>query len=331
MQEYVFKVEQQDANMRLDLFLIEFSKKKDLGLSRTFIQRLISEGKVSVNSLNLINPALSATKKRYVVRKGGVKPHFKVKTGDEIRIRILDKKPSILKAEEIPLDIIYEDDDLAIIDKYSGLVVHPAPGNYEHTLVNALLHHFKKLSDISPQRPGIVHRLDKETSGLLVIAKNNPAHLALAKQFAKHSIKRKYIALVKGKMEFDENIIELPIGRHPYKRKNMSAGFGKKTKYAKTYYRTLSRERDYSLVELEPFTGRTHQLRVHLAFLGHPILGDTKYGKNNEFSRLALHARYIGFVHPRTGKFVEFSCETPPEFSELLNKRSPPKAGRTYP
>ena len=207
MQEYVLKVEQQDANMRLDLFLMEFSTKKNLGLSRTFIQRLISEGKVTVNNSNLINPALAC--------KGGIKPHFKPKTGDEIRIRILDKKPSILKAEEIPLDIIYEDDDLAIINKYSGLVVHPAPGNYEHTLVNALLHHFKKLSDISPQRPGIVHRLDKETSGLLVIAKNNTAHLALAKQFAKHSIKRKYIALVKGKMEFDENIIELPIGRHP--------------------------------------------------------------------------------------------------------------------
>src|SRR3989338_98610 len=307
MQEYVLKVEQQDANMRLDLFLMEFSKKKDLGLSRTFIQRLISEGKVTVNKSNLINPALAY--------KGGINPHFKVKTGDEIRMRILDKKPSILKAEEIPLDIIYEDDDLAIINKYSGLVVHPAPGNYEHTLVNALLHNFKKLSDISPQRPGIVHRLDKGTSGLLVIAKNNTAHLALAKQFAKHSIKRKYIALVKGKMEFDENIIELPIGRHPYKRKNMSVGFGKKTKYAKTYYRTLKRSKDFSLLELEPFTGRTHQLRVHLAFLGHPILGDAKYGKGNGFGRLALHARYIGFVHPRTGKFVEFSCETPPEFN----------------
>ena len=314
------KVDEHDANMRLDLFLIEFSKKENLGLSRTFIQGLISEGKVSVNNSNVINPALSATKKRYVVRKGGVKPHFKVKTGDEIKIRILDKKPSILKAEEIPLDIIYEDEYLAIINKYSGLVVHPAPGNYEHTLVNALLYHFKNLSDINPQRPGIVHRLDKETSGLLIVAKNNTAHLALAKQFAKHSIKRKYIALVKGKMEFDENIIELPIGRHPYKRKNMSVGFGKKAKYAKTYYRTLKRTQDFSLLELEPFTGRTHQLRVHLAFLGHPILGDTKYGRNNEFSRLALHAEYIGFVHPCTGKFVEFSCEIPPQFTELLNK-----------
>jgi len=125
---------------------------------------------------------------------------------------------------------------------------------------------------------------------------------------------------VRGKMEFDENVIELPIGRHPYKRKNMSVGFGKNTKYAKTHYRTLKRCEDFSLLELEPFTGRTHQLRVHLAFLGHPILGDTKYGKNNEFCRLALHARYIGFMHPRTGKFLEFSCEIPSEFSEFLSE-----------
>ena len=302
MQEYVLKVSAQEADMRLDLFIIDFSKKNDLGLSRTFVQKLISDGKVMVNKANLI------------------KAHFKVKAGDEINIRIEDKEPSALKAEEIPLDIIYEDLDLAIVNKSSGLVVHPAPGNYEHTLVNALLHRFKNLSDINPERPGIVHRLDKETSGLLVVARNNTAHLALSKQFAKHSIKRKYIALVRGKMEFDENVIELPIGRHPYKRKNMSVGFGKNTKYAKTHYRTLSRGEDFSLLELEPFTGRTHQLRVHLAFLGHPILGDTKYGKNNEFCRLALHAKAIGFMHPRTGKFIEFSCEIPSEFIEFLKK-----------
>lgn len=302
MQEYVFKVSAQDENMRLDLFLAELFKKNNLGISRTTLQKMISDAQVAVNGVNVI------------------KPHFKVKTNDEISVRIEDKKPSILKAEEIPLDVIYEDEDLAVINKCPGLVVHPAPGNYEHTLVNALLFRFKDLSDINPLRPGIVHRLDKETSGLLVVAKNNVAHLALSKQFAKHSIKRKYIALVKGRMQYDENIIELPIGRHPYKRKNMSVGFGKNTKYAKTYYRTISRGEDFSLLELEPFTGRTHQLRVHLAFTGHPILGDTKYGKNNDFNRLALHARYIGFVHPRTGKFVEFSCEIPREFNKFLKK-----------
>jgi 23S rRNA pseudouridine1911/1915/1917 synthase len=200
-------------------------------------------------------------------------------------------------------------------------VVHPAPGNYAHTLVNALLYHFKNLSDINAQRPGIVHRLDKETSGLLVIAKNNQAHLGLSKQFSQHSIKRKYIALVKGKMEFDENIVDLPIGRHPHKRKEMSVGFGKNAKSARTYYRTLKRTEHFSLLELEPFTGRTHQLRVHLAFLGHPILGDTKYAKNNEFVRLALHAKYLGFMHPATGKFIEFFCDIPKEFTEFIHSQ----------
>jgi 23S rRNA pseudouridine1911/1915/1917 synthase len=321
MQEYTLNASAQEAGKRLDLFLMEFFQKKNLTFSRTFIQRLILEGKVKIKDAHLVNPALSAAKNRYVARKSGVKPHLKVKKGDEISICVEDKEPSRLRPEDIPLDVIYEDDDLAIINKHSGLVVHPAPGNYEHTLVNALLHRFKKLSDINPQRPGIVHRLDKETSGLLVIAKNNASHLALSRQFAKHSIKRKYAALVKGNMEFDEDIIELPIGRHPYKRKNMSVGFGKKTKYAKTYYRTLKRTQNFSLLELEPFTGRTHQLRVHLAFLGHPILGDTKYGRNNEFGRLALHAQSIGFVHPRTKKFVEFSCPVPVEFKEVFKNK----------
>ncbi|MDD4981038.1 MAG: RluA family pseudouridine synthase [Candidatus Omnitrophica bacterium] len=302
MQEYTLSVSDMDAGKRLDLFLADFFKKENLGVSRTFIQKAIAEGGVAIKGAPL------------------VKPHLKVKSGDEIRIVVENRQHADLKAEEIPLDVVYEDDDLAVINKLPGLVVHPAPGNYEHTLVNALLHRFKKLSDINPERPGIVHRLDKDTSGLLVIAKNNTSHLDLARQFAKHSIKRKYIALVRGRMEFDENVIELPIGRHPHKRKNMSVGFGKNTKYAKTYYRTLKRKQDFSLLELEPFTGRTHQLRVHLAFLGHPVLGDAKYGNDNEFSRLALHARYIGFMHPRMGKFMEFSCDVPPEFTRFINK-----------
>jgi 23S rRNA pseudouridine1911/1915/1917 synthase len=302
MQEYTLGVLAQDTGKRLDLFLSEYFKKKNLGFSRTLIQRLILAGKVMIKDSPLI------------------KPHFKVKKGDEIRIQVEDKKPNRLKSEDISLKVVYEDEDLAIINKPSGLVVHPAPGNYEHTLVNALLHRFKKLSDVNPQRPGIVHRLDKETSGLLVIAKNNAAHLALVEQFARHSIERKYIALVKGRMEFDEDVIELPIGRHPHKRKNMSVGFGKKTKYARTYYRTLKCTQSFSLLELKPFTGRTHQLRVHLAFIGHPILGDTKYGKNNKFSRLALHAQSIGFIHPHTKKFVEVSCPLPLEFEGIINK-----------
>lgn len=300
MQEYTFEVSSQDSNTRIDLSVINFSKQNGLGFSRTFIQKLIKGSNVTLNNL--------------CVRK----PHHKVETGDSVKIRVEDKKARLIKPENIPLDIVYEDEDIAVINKQPGLVTHPAPGNYEHTLVNALLYHLKKLSDINPERPGIVHRLDKETSGLMVVAKNNPAHLNLAKQFAKHTIKRKYIAFVKGRMEFDENIIEVPIGRHPYKRKNMAAGLGKNIKYAKTLYRTLRRGSDFSLLELEPFTGRTHQLRVHLAFLGHPVLGDTKYGKDNEFKRLALHAQSIGFIHPATGEFVEFSCEAPKEFRNLL-------------
>lgn len=302
MHEFSLIVSPEYSGKRLDLFLYEFAFNKKLGYSRTFIQKLIFTGKVILNRVPIL------------------KPHHKVKTKDTINIIIEDKKSDTLQPEQIPLEVIYEDEDLAIINKPSGLVVHPAPGNYEHTLVHALLHRFRQLSDINKQRPGIVHRLDKDTSGLLVIAKNNLSHLNLAKQFAKHTIKRSYLALVKGKVEFDEDVIELPIARHPFKRKNMSVAFSEKAKYAKTHYRTLKRHKEFSLLELEPFTGRTHQLRVHLAFLGHPILGDTKYGKNNEFSRLALHAKYIGLLQPRTNKFIEFSSDIPAEFKEFLNK-----------
>ena len=301
MQEYIITPSPEDIGMRLDVFITEFARRNNLGLSRTSIKSIIEEGGVArKNAVTLTS-------------------HYKVKQGDEFIIRIEKKRPCVLRAENIPLDIVYEDEDLAVINKQAGLVVHPAPGNYEHTLVHALLHRFTQLSDVNPERPGIVHRLDKGTSGLLVVAKNNPAHLNLAEQFACHSIKRKYIALVKGSVEFDEHCIEMPIGRHPYKRKNMAVGFGKNTKFAKTNYRTLKRGDGFSLVELEPFTGRTHQLRVHLAYLGNPILGDAKYGKNNEFSRVALHARYIGFVHPRTAKFLEFSSEIPVEFKDFLD------------
>ncbi len=303
-QEYNLTVSAESANTRLDVFISNFSKENNLGFSRTFIQRLILGNEVIVNNL-CVN-----------------KPNHKVKANDAVKIQVKEKEPTTIKSENIPLEIIYEDADIAIIDKQIGLVVHPAPGNYEHTLVNALAYHIDKLSDVNKERPGVVHRLDKDTSGLIVVAKNNAAHLHLSEQFAKHSIKRKYVALVNGKVEFDEGVIEMPIGRHPRDRKNMAVGFGKNTKYAKTFYRTLKRAKDFSLLELEPFTGRTHQLRVHLAFLGHPILGDAKYGKKNTFSRLALHAKLIGFIHPRTGKFMEFSSEIPREFIEFLEKNN---------
>lgn len=302
MRQYVFKVSGAEEGRRLDLLLSDFSKKNNLGFSRTAIQELIAKGKITVN------------------KSGDIKPHYKVKAPDEIRVIVEDKARTGLKPEDIPLEVVYEDRDLAIINKPVGLVVHPAPGNREHTLVNALLHRFKELSDINPQRPGIVHRLDKDTSGILVIAKNNASHLKLAEQFADHSIKRKYAAIVKGRMEFDENVIEAPIGRHAVKRESMVVDYSEGSRFARTYYRTLKRGRDYSLLQLEPFTGRTHQLRVHLAFIGHPILGDAKYGKKNEFSRLCLHAQSLGFIHPSSGKFVEFDSSLPQEFLEVTDK-----------
>lgn len=303
MPEYILNPTPEDSGRRLDLFVAEFSKRNNLGFSRQLIKKLILNGQIRLKKI------------------AAVKPHYKIKSDDTIIFQFQIKKPGILEPENIPLEIIYEDDDLAVINKPAGLVVHPAPGNYQHTLVNALLYHFKELSDINPLRPGIVHRLDKDTFGLLVIAKNNPTHLALTKQFSQHTVKRKYIALVKGKVEFDEGIIEVPIGRHPIKRKSMSAGFGKHSQYAKTYYRTLKRTKDFSLLELVPFTGRTHQLRVHLNFLGHPILGDAQYGKNNILKRLALQAKYLGFLHPSTGKFLEFSLDIPGEFEEFVKNK----------
>ncbi|MBP7215722.1 MAG: RluA family pseudouridine synthase [Candidatus Omnitrophica bacterium] len=302
MPHFTIPISAQESGWRIDMALLAFAKSRRLGLSRTTLQKLIQTGNVKIQDTII------------------VKPHHKVKESDVVSFDVEEQKANELGAEDIALEILYEDSDVAVINKPCGLVVHPAPGNAQHTLVNALLHRFNTLSDINPQRPGIVHRLDKETSGVLVIAKNNAAHLALAEQFAEHSIKRRYIALVKGSMEFDEQVIEAPIGRHPFKRKSMSVGFTAVSKYAKTHYRTLKRTKDYSVLELEPFTGRTHQLRVHLAFIGHPILGDAKYGKHNSFSRLALHAQYLGFMHPTTGAFVEFSCALPDEFKDYLKK-----------
>jgi 23S rRNA pseudouridine1911/1915/1917 synthase len=302
MSEHSFTVLPEDSGLRIDVALSNFSKARRLGLSRTFIKEAILGGEVSIGALVI------------------TKPHHKVKAADQIRLSFKEKKSGLPAPEEIKLNIVYEDDDVAVIDKPSGLVVHPAPGNPEHTLVNALRHAFGKLSDINPGRPGIVHRLDKETSGLLVIAKNNASHLELARQFAEHSVKKEYLAIVKGRVEFDENVIEAPIARHLFKRKNMAVSFTDKAKEAKTHYRTLKRGKEFSLLELKPYTGRTHQLRVHLAFIGHPILGDDKYGKQNKFVRLALHARRLGFTHPKTGKFMEFSSPVPGEFSDFLNK-----------
>ncbi|MDD5059769.1 MAG: RluA family pseudouridine synthase [Candidatus Omnitrophica bacterium] len=300
MDELLIQVTAEQAKMRLDMLLSEYAGENSLGFSRTILQKLIKEGKVFVNS------------------KIQDKPHHKVAFGDNIQVIIPKKEKTGILPEEIPLDVVYEDQDLLVINKPTNLVVHPAPGNPGHTLVNALLGRAVELSDVNKNRPGIVHRLDKETSGLLVIAKNNSSHLNLARQFAQHTIEKTYVAIVCGKVEFDEDVIEAPIGRDPLKRKNMAISYVGNTKYAKTYYRTLKRGNNFSFLELKPHTGRTHQLRVHLAYLGHPILGDTKYGKNKNFPRLALHAKEISFIHPATKQPMRFTSKIPQEFQEFI-------------
>lgn len=288
------EVDKENENLRTDVFL-----KKNLPeiSSRSFIQRLIESGNVLVNSHK-------------------VKAHHKVCCGDKVEITIVEQKQQDILPENIPIDIFYEDADILVINKSVGIVVHPGAGQHSGTLVNALLHHCKELSNINDiVRPGIVHRLDKETSGLLLVAKNNTAHVKLARQFERRLIKKCYIALVQGKVEFDEGVVDVPIGRHPRHREKKAVVFSE-ARESKTIYRVIKRFRNSSLVALYPKTGRTHQLRVHMAYLKHPILGDSKYGKSSSFSRLALHAQSIGFKHPRTLTFMEFCTKIPQNFKE---------------
>ena len=294
---YNFTVSQEDLGKRIDVFLTD--KLKD-NHSRTFIQRLILSKDILLNS----QP---------------VKSKHKLNLGDNIQVTVSESAAHQINPEDIKLKVIYEDEDILVIDKPSGLVVHPGAGNLCGTLVNALLAYTKNLSDVNPQRPGIVHRLDKETSGVMVVAKNNPAHLRLVRQFSTHRIKRKYIAIVKGKVECDEGIIDLPIGRHKRDFKRQAVSFVN-SRPAITNYKVLRRFADYTtLLELSPQTGRTHQLRVHLAHLGHPILGDSKYGTaaQPDFPRLALHALELEFSHPKTKKSLSFSSELPAEFTKF--------------
>jgi len=305
-QEYHMTVPPDRGGDRLDVFLMDFVKEHGLGVSRTYLKELIDGGQVRVPG-------------------GVVSCHAKVRPGQEIILTVVEKELVPLQAEDMPLSVVYQDEDVAVVDKPAGLVVHPAPGNRQHTLVNALLFHCKTLSRINPERPGIVHRLDKETSGIMVAARNNRAHLALAKQFEDHSITRRYVAIVKGRVEFDEDIIEASLDRDPDHREQMKVDASPDARYAKTRYRVIARGPDFSYLELEPFTGRTHQLRVHLTYIGHPILGDAKYGHNNQFSRMALHAKILGFIHPSTGKYVEFTSPVPKEFTAFVDKFMPKK------
>ena len=269
--------------------------------SRNYAQKLIESGNISVNGKIL-------------------KTNYKVKTGDVITCVLPEPENLTIEAENIPLDIVYEDSDLLVINKRRDMVVHPAPGNYSGTLVNALLYHCKDLSDINGMiRPGIVHRIDKDTTGLLVVAKNNNSHLLLSEQLKRHDIKREYIAVAEGIITENSGTINLPIGRHEVDRKKMTVR-ADNSKEAITHFQVVQRLQGHTVVVCNLETGRTHQIRVHLSHIGHPIVGDPLYGMRDTHGMVgqALHARKLSFTHPSSGKLVSFEAPPPADFDELV-------------
>ncbi|MBM3925172.1 MAG: RluA family pseudouridine synthase [SAR202 cluster bacterium] len=280
---------------RLDLFLTA----TDLNLSRAQAQRLIKQGRVILNGVLHL-------------------PSDRVRVGDLVSVTIPDPAPAGLAAESIPLNIVYQDDDLLVVDKPAGLTVHPSPGHPSGTLVNALLALYPDLPGIGgEQRPGIVHRLDKDTSGLIMVAKTEQAHRELSRQLKERSIKKGYLVLVHGRVKSKEGVVDAPIARDQRHRKRMAVlSWGR---HARTRYRVLWQCDLYTLVEASPETGRTHQIRVHMAHLGHPLVGDTLYsGKNVGISRHFLHAHKLGFTHPISGQWQDFQSPLPDELRCLL-------------
>lgn len=275
-------------------------------LSRSYIQKLIREGRVFVD-------------------KKTVKSNFRVVSGMSLELYLPKEKATLIVPEAIPIDIIYEDSDIIIINKHKGLVVHPAPGHATGTLVNALLHHCKnQLSNINDElRPGIVHRIDRDTTGVIVACKNDAAHMFIAKQLKERTITRRYQAIVYNTFKIDSGRVETTIGRHPKYRKKMTVGL-KHGKNSVTNYRLIENlANKYAHVECELETGRTHQIRVHMASIHHPILGDTVYGSKKDPFKLegqALHAGLLGFIHPTSREYVEFTAPLPAYFTELLRK-----------
>ncbi len=287
--------------VRIDKFLSEACD----GLSRSYLQKLLKSELVEVD-------------------KRTVKNSYKLSAGERIEFEVPEAAEPEIKAEDIPLDIIYEDSDIILVNKPKGMVVHPAAGHYSQTLVNGLMYHCRNgLSGINGVlRPGIVHRIDMDTTGVLIVCKNDFAHNAIAEQLKVHSITRKYFAIVHGVIQEDEGTVDAPIGRHPVDRKKMSIN-RKNGKEAVTHYRVLERFRQFTYVECQLETGRTHQIRVHMASIGHPLLGDSVYGPSKSPFKLqgqTLHAGVLGIVHPRTGNYMEFSAPLPEYFSELLDK-----------
>ena len=288
------------SNIRLDKYLAEILK----DYTRSFIQKQIDDGMV------LVNGKEAAGK-------------YKVKNGDQIEVTIPDPVDVDILPEDIPIEVVYEDNDLMIVNKPQNMVVHPAPGNYTGTLVNALLYHCKdQLSGINGEiRPGIVHRIDKDTSGLLMIAKNDKAHLGLSELLKTHDITRKYHAIVYGRFKEATGTVDMPIGRSPQDRKKMA--IVPNGREAKTDYRVIEQFKNHAHVELTLYTGRTHQIRVHMKAIGHPLVGDSVYGPSKSLFGLdkqMLHAKVIGFKHPITGKEMYFESELPSYFTAVLDR-----------
>lgn len=297
------KVLNVDVGKRLDNFIVQNVD----NLTRSYIKNLIDDELITVNGKK---------------QKAG----YALKENDIINIQIPEDKEANIKAEDIKLNIMYEDDDILIVDKEKGMVVHPANGNYSGTMVNSLMYsHKDKLSSINGTiRPGIVHRIDKDTSGILVVAKNDNAHKKLSEQFKVHSITRKYIALVKGIIKEDTMDIDYPIGRSSKDRKKMAVTY-KNSKEAKTHIKVLKRfyNSNVTLVEATLETGRTHQIRVHMAYVGHPLVGDEVYGKKDPRFKIEgqmLHAKTLGFIHPTKNSYIEFESNLPEYYLEILKK-----------
>lgn len=294
-----FTVSNENVGQRIDTYISE----KIEDISRSHVQKLIGENNVYVNDRE-------------------ARSNYKIRIGDIIKVVIPEPVVLNLVAEDIDIEILYEDEDVIVVNKPQGMVVHPAAGNYTGTLVNALLGKCNLSSINGVIRPGIVHRIDKDTSGILVVAKNDVSHNNLAEQIKNHYVTRVYTALVEGIIKDDEGTINAPIGRHPVERKRMAV-VSRNGRNAITHYRVLERYRENTLIEARLETGRTHQIRVHMAYIGHPLVGDPVYGYKKQKYKLmgqALHAKTLGFIHPTKCEYMEFTAPMPEYFQNLLNK-----------
>ncbi len=303
MNTEIFEVEIEYEGERLDKYLNLLLGKKNPALSRSFLQKLIKEGHVRVDSR---------------IQKA----NYRLKAEELVSVEFPDAVETPILPEDIPLNILYEDEDLLVVNKPKGMVVHPSAGHYSGTLVNAVMYHCKdSLSGINGEiRPGIVHRIDMDTTGSLIVCKNDESHLFIAEQIKEHSVNRLYRGIVCGVVKDEEGTIDAPIGRHPVERKKMAVN-EKNGKNAVTHYRVLERFDRYTYMEFQLETGRTHQIRVHMASIGHPLLGDTLYSSGKSPFRLqgqTLHAMTIGFIHPRTREYMQVTAPLPEYFEKIL-------------